>query len=104
VNATGIALFVIWLAYGFYRWRVCAKWREEPPAIAIRRIPGVALLWLVGSAAILLGGLYGVFLMGGFPKEGIAPWAFPVCAALGVVFVHGQVTAAALLFVQASRT
>ncbi|MCC7434607.1 MAG: hypothetical protein IT363_07965 [Methanoregulaceae archaeon] len=104
MNASGIALFAIWLAYGFYRWRTCAKWREEPPAIDIKRIPVVALLWLVGSAAILLGGLYAVFLLGGFPNEGITPWAFAVSAAVGVVFVHGQVTAAALLFVQASRT
>lgn len=104
MSLSSLALFALWLGYGVFRWRTCAKWRENPPEIDPKRIPGLALLWLFGSATVLLGGLYAVFLLGGFPKEGMTPWGFAVSAVVGAMFVHGQVTAAALLFVQASRT
>lgn len=91
-------LFVVWLGYGVYRWKVCARWREVPPKVPAARRPLVAVAWLFGSAAGLLGGLFAMFQMGGFPKGGIESWVIIVSLLLGVVFVHGQVTAAALLF------
>lgn len=98
MNTSMILMFVMWLAYGVVRWRQCIRWKENPPPVDRAKIPVIAIVWLFGSAAVLLGGLYGLVQAGGFPKSGILPWAWVGSLALGVIFVHGQVTAAALLF------
>lgn len=98
MNAATLSLFVLWLVYGAFQWRNLTRWRVEPPTIPSERRPMIAMGWLFGSAAVLLAGLLGIFELGGFPRGGITIWAWVASLLLGVVFVHGQVTAAALLF------
>lgn len=98
MNVATLSLFALWLVYGAFRWRHLSRWRTEPPSTPAQRRPLVAIIWLFGSAAVLLGGLFVLFEMGGFPRGGITAWAWAISLVLGAVFVHGQVTAAALLF------
>lgn len=90
-------MFAVWLAYGVWQWRRSSEWLKRSQAVPAPKRPLRATLWLLGGAAGILGVLYAVFLGGGFPDKGIAPWAWPICLVAGVGFVHSQVTAAALL-------
>ncbi len=92
-----LAMFVLWLAYGVWQWKRSSSWLLRMQAISRNRKPFLAMAYLFGGASILLASLYGVYAMGGFPKQGIAGWAWPICAAAGLVFVHAQVTAGAML-------
>lgn len=92
-----LAMFLLWLAYGVWQWKRSSTWLHRMQAIPRTKKPLLGMAYLFGGAGILLAGLYGVYLMGGFPKQGIATWAWPICALCGLVFVHCQVTAGALL-------
>ena len=92
-----LAMFVLWLAYGVWQWRRSASLLAHVNAVPRHRKPVLGLSYLVGGAIVLLAGLYGVYAMGGFPKQGVAAWAWPICALCVLVFVHSQVTAGALL-------
>lgn len=98
MNSATLALFVLWLAYGVLRWRSVMTWRDHPPAIPATRRPLAALGWLFGSAAFLLVGLFTTYELGGFPDGGIETWAWLASLGVGLVFVHGQIMAAALIF------
>lgn len=104
MNLATLALFILWLVYGGLYWRSLSRWRIEPPALPAPKRPIVAALWLFGSATLLLGGLFLIFQAGGFPRGGITAWAWALSLVLGFGFVHGQVTAAALLFSMGSVT
>lgn len=92
-----LAMFVLWLGYGVWQWKRSAGWLTRMQAIPRSKKPLLGMAYLIGGAAFLLAGLYGVFALGGFPKQGIAAWAWPICAVCGLGFVHAQVTAGALL-------
>lgn len=92
-----LAMFVLWLAYGVWQWKRSSAWLSRMETIPRGKKPLLGMAYLFGGAAVLLAGLYGVYQLGGFPKQGIAPWAWPICALCGLGFVHAQVTAGALL-------
>lgn len=92
-----IAMFALWVAYGVWQWRRSSIWFEKVSAVPRTKRASLATLWLFGGASLLLGVLYAVFSFGGFAGGGVEPWAWLVCAAAGLVFVHAQAMAGALL-------
>ncbi len=90
-------MFAVWIAYGVFQWRRSHILLPGLLKIPRNKRPMRATLWLFGSAAFLLAALYATFLAGGFPKEGITPAAWCVCLVTGLIFVHGQTLAGALL-------
>lgn len=89
--------FVLWVAYGVLLWRrsdvirVYAG-RGSRTARAIR-----AAAMLFGGAVMMLVALGLINNAGGFTKAGMTGWAWFVVAGVGLVFVHLQTMAAAML-------
>ena len=89
--------FALWIAYGIYQSRRSNAIRMQVMAIprARRGVLGAALF--VVGAMVLLGGLGLVLQRGGFTSGGLTPVAWLVVAILGLLFVHAQTMATALL-------
>ncbi len=90
-------MFAVWIAYGIFQWRRSHILLPRLLTIPREKRPLRATLWLFGSAVFLLAALYATFLVGGFPKEGMTPAAWVICLITGLIFVHGQTMAGALL-------
>ena len=52
---------------------------------------------LLTGLALLAGGLYGVFALGGIQDGELKPWAWIAVAGVGTVFIHMQVLGAAAM-------
>jgi hypothetical protein len=94
--APATVVFLLWIAYGIYQWRngprLLAKLRQIKAAS--RRLWGTTLL--VASAAFLLGSLYGLSNVSP-AKEGLTIGQWVAVAIIGLIFVHGQTMACAML-------
>ncbi len=89
--------FVLWIAYGLLLWRRSDAVRAYAGkgSRTARAIRAAAMLF--GGAAALLAVLVQVQNGGGFTPSGMAGWAWFVVAGAGLVFVHLQTMAAAML-------
>lgn len=89
--------FVLWIAYGTFLWRRsdvirASAGKGSRTARAIK-----AALMLFGGAALLLACLVQLQNAGGFTRTGMTPVAWAIVTVVGLVFVHLQTVAAAIL-------
>ena len=97
MDASLWVMFALWLVYGLVQWRRSSRWLEASIQISSARRATEATLWLIGGAVGLLSVLGGLFALGAFPEGRIVGWAWPICAAAGLGFVHSQLVAGTLL-------
>ncbi|HEY3780404.1 MAG TPA: hypothetical protein VGL56_04920 [Fimbriimonadaceae bacterium] len=90
------ALFLIWFGYGIWQWRrapqLLIRLKQIRPAY--RKLNGTLLL--VGSAALLLGGLITLFSSAEKQTQ-LTFWQWLCVAVIGSIFVYCQTMAAAML-------
>lgn len=104
--AQGAVCFLAWVGYGIW-----LRGRSERLRARLGSLPRsskvmLGSLGILGSAVVLLGGLWGLAALGGVADDRLAIWAWPVVALLGLFFVHMQVLGAAamILLVQQEVT
>jgi len=101
--AQALSSFGLWIAYGVYQSRRSAKVR----AWAQRFSPasrGLAAAGLFLTAALVMfGGLMAIITGKGLGPSGLAGWAWLLVVCVGLVFVHIQTLAMALLVVSAQE-
>jgi len=96
----GLIVFAAWLCYGVFQWRRSGRLLGRVKAMSPARRQGLATLLILGSAVLLLAGLYGIAALApGRHDLNVLQW-FAV-ALLGLAFVHAQTMAAAMLISQA---
>jgi len=95
-----LIVFLVWVSYGLVQWRRSAQLLETVRAIPERKRRALATLIIFVSAALLLGGLYGIALIAPNQQSlNVLQW---ICVAvLGLLFVHAQTMAAAMILSQA---
>lgn len=74
--------------------RRSAAIRERTNAMSRQRRTLLGSVALLGSAAVLLAGLYGIQQAGGIADSALRPWAWGATTVLGLFFVHMQVLGA----------
>jgi len=89
--------FLIWVAYGYYQSRRPEQVRRISERIKREYRGPVAALLLMAAVAALFLGLNLVVLAGGFKSDGLAIWAWVAVVAIGLMFVHLQTLALALI-------
>jgi hypothetical protein len=91
-----VGVFALWIAYGIY------QWRNGPRLLAKLKLieAGKRKLWgtllLLGSALFLLGSLFGLSNVSP-AKNGLSFGQWAIVAVIGLIFVHGQTIACAML-------
>ena len=90
-------MLVIWVAYGFVRRRTSDSLRTSVTAIPRTRRAILSAVMLFGGAAALLAGLYAVSAFGWMTKTGLTIGGFVLVTLVGLLFVHMQVQAAAMM-------
>jgi hypothetical protein len=92
----GSVVFVLWLCYGAVLWRRGSAVIEYLAGVPEKRRKVLGSALLFGSAFLLLGGLFGISQMGK-PGADLNVLQWIAVALLGLVFVHCQSFAAAML-------
>lgn len=92
--------FVIWIAAGFILQRKFARigCALEQLSSTARRTVGV--VGFLGSLVLLIGGLYGIQVLGGIQKGQLTLLGWIAATALGVVFVTCQSLTAGAMIIQ----
>lgn len=93
----GLTCLAVWLAYGVFQSRRSTALRTKLLSIprSSRGLRGAALM-LLGAAA-LMAALIIAHSLGGFTPNGMTPLTWIGIAVAGLVFVHGQTMAMAIL-------
>ncbi len=89
--------FLFWIAYGVIQNRRSEAIRTWALTIPRQRRTLLAAAFMIGSVAIMFGVLATCLRLNGFTKEGMAGWVCLVVGVFGLLFVHGQTMATALL-------
>ena len=92
----GTILFALWIAYGLLQWRRGAELLHRMQSVSPKTRRVVGSLLLFGSAGLLLGAL---FLMANNSESSttLNVWQWIAVGLLGLLFVHAQTMAAAML-------
>lgn len=89
--------FVFWIAFGLLIRRHSDRVRDR----MANRSRGVRValgsVVLLGSAALLFLGLYGIYALGGLVNGQLTLWAVPLVLVFGLVFIYLQILAAAAM-------
>jgi hypothetical protein len=93
----GLVCFVLWIGYGFVQSRRSGQIRENLQKLSrkTRALSGAALMLL--GAGVLFGALIGNHALGGFTPTGMTPLSWICIALAGLLFVHAQTMAMAML-------
>jgi hypothetical protein len=89
--------FLIWLAYGLFLRRRSEGLRVQLSHMSRQKRVLLGSVGIIGSALVLLAGLYGLASLGGIQHDSMTLWAWPAATLLGVFFVHMQVLGAAAM-------
>ena len=89
--------FLIWIAYGVIQNRRSETIRSWALTVPRQRRALLAAAFMIGSIAIMFAALTACLRLNGFTKDGMAAWVWLVVSAFGLLFVHGQTMATALL-------
>lgn len=92
--AQSLAAFALWIAYGLQLRRGGERLRAKLRAMSRGRRVAWGVLGFLGSALMLLGGLFAIQAAGGLQNGLLTGWAWALVAMLGCAFVHLQVVAA----------
>jgi hypothetical protein len=95
--AQGVACFLLWIGYGAFQTRRSHAIRQKMSTLGrgTRATLG-GVLMIVGAAALVGGGLL-IEQVGGFTKTGMTPLGWLTVALVGLLFVHAQTMAFAML-------
>lgn len=88
---------MLWIAYGALLWRRSEAIRSHAGKGSRTGRAVRAALMLFGGAALLLTCLVQLQNAGGFTRTGMTPFAWAAVTVAGLVFVHLQTMAAAIL-------
>lgn len=86
---------LIWIGYGFILRKRVSKQSLQSVDRSKRAAAGAGLFLL--AALVLLGGLLAIQAARGVTQDGFEWWAFAAILGIGIVFVHLQVLAAAIM-------
>lgn len=92
-----LASFFLWIGYGVMLWRGNEGFRIKIEKIPRNRRAVLGSTLLVVGGIVLAGGLFAIQSMNGIEKGVLQGWAWAAITALGLVFVHADVMAAAML-------
>lgn|GEM_PF-1327356 len=93
----GAICFLLWISYGVLQSRrsqAILSWACSMPKP--KRI-GIATLFMIGSFILMFGVLLVNLQLKGFTQQGMTAWACILVGLVGLIFVHGQTMATALL-------
>ncbi|MBN8689188.1 MAG: hypothetical protein J0L72_00205 [Armatimonadetes bacterium] len=91
----GLPALILWLGYGLWMRKQSERLHTKLLSRPRNKNIGLGMLGFFGSAAIMLAGLFAISALGGMTKSGPSILAWIAIAALGLIFVHLQVLAAA---------
>ena len=89
--------FLLWVAYGFWMRRSSEQMRRAMHGKSRRARTMLGSAGLIAGLALLAGGLYGVYALGGIQGGELTPWGWIAVAVVGTVFIHMQVLGAAAM-------
>lgn len=101
--AQALVSFGLWVAYGIVQARRASQIRLWAKQVS----PTLRGLWaaglFLGGAGIMFGALFSLAARKGITNQGIAMWGWAMLSLAGLVFVHAQTLAMALLVVSAQE-
>ena len=101
--AQALLSFGLWVAYGVVQARRASRIRAWARQVS----PALRGLWaaglFLGGAGVMFGSLFSLAARNGITPLGIAGWGWIVLSLAGLVFVHAQTLAMALLVVSAQE-
>lgn len=89
--------FVLWIAYGFWMRRSSEKFRQSMHGKSRRVRTLLGSVGLLAGLALLAGGLYAVYVLGGVKDGVMTPLGWIAVAVVGTAFIHMQVLGAAAM-------
>lgn len=89
--------FLVWIAYGFAMRRRSAALKARMQGLTPRKRVLYGAGGLILGLFVLAVGLLALDALGGTRDGALTPWAWPIVAVLGLVFIHLQVLGAAAL-------
>lgn len=92
-----LACFGLWIGYGVVQARRSESIRAKVNALPRGTRATLGAVLLVVGAAVLFGTLIGAQLLGGFTRDGMSPLTWLAIGAGGLLFVHAQTMAMAML-------
>jgi len=93
----GFTCFAIWMAYGYFRSQYSTQLRERLEQMPRQKKALGGAAYMVLGAAVMFAALVGSYAMGGFTIKGMSIPTWILVAASGLVFVHAQTMAMAML-------
>src|SRR5690349_5298266 len=88
-------LLAAWLGYGVLQWRRSHELLAKMDQLDRGKRKAWGTLLLIGSALILVAGLYAISLLGS--GDTLSPLQWAAAGVVGLLFIHCQVTAAMML-------
>jgi len=96
--------FLFWIAYGVVQNRRSGSVRAWALSVPRRRRTLIAVIWMFLSIALIFAVLTLCLHLNGFSNNGMTPIVWVVVTVFGVIFVHGQTMATALLVATAQES
>ena len=89
--------FVFWIAFGLLIRRHSDRLRDRMASQSRGVRVALGSVVLLGSAALLFGGLYAIYALGGLVNGQLTLWAVPCVLIFGLFFIYMQILAAAAM-------